>query len=102
MTQVVSRFVVAGFVLALFFALLLGLSEPALAQADGCLGKREIQAMVESGEVLQVSEAQDAAGIEGKIISSSAQLCQVDGQWQWLVNVMDSYGESKPVTLPAQ
>ena len=37
-----------------------------------------------------------------KIISSQARVCMVGGQWEWQVNVMDEYGESKPVSLPAQ
>ena len=42
------------------------------------------------------------SGVDGKIISSQARVCMVDGQWEWQVNVMDEYGESKPVSLPAQ
>jgi len=75
---------------------------PASAQDGRCLDRREIQEKIDSGELIQLSQAMDQAGVDGKIISSAAQVCQVDGQWQWRVNVMDSYGESRPVTLPAQ
>lgn len=75
---------------------------PVAAQDERCLDRREIQEKIDSGELIQLSQAMDQAGVEGKIISSAAQVCQVDGQWQWRVNVMDSSGESRPVTLPAQ
>lgn len=75
---------------------------PAAAQDGRCLDRREIQEKIDSGELVQLSEAMDRAGVEGKIISSALQVCQVAGQWQWRVNVMDSSGESRPVTLPAQ
>jgi hypothetical protein len=75
---------------------------PAAAQEGRCLDRREIQQMIDAGELIQLSEAIDQAGVEGKIISSAAQVCQVNGRWQWRVNVMDSSGESRPVTLPAQ
>jgi len=76
---------------------------PAAQAADGeCLGKRVIQQRIDSGQLRQLSEAMAAAGVDGKIISSGAEVCMVDGQWQWRVNVMDANGESRPVTLPAQ
>ena len=94
----------AGFLAAAVVAgtLVGGFVGPALAQDGPCLDRREIQAKIDSGELIQLSEAMNAAGVDGKIISSAAQVCQVDGQWTWRVNVMDSSGESRPVTLPAQ
>jgi len=79
-----------------------GFSLPAAAQDGRCLDRREIQRKIDSGELRQLSEAMDRAGVSGKIISSAAQVCDVNGSWQWRVNVMDSSGESRPVTLPAQ
>lgn len=75
---------------------------PAAAQEGRCLDRREIQEKIDSGELVQLSQAMDRAGVEGKIISSALQVCEIEGRWQWRVNVMDSYGESRPVTLPAQ
>lgn len=72
------------------------------AHAAECLSKREIQEKTDSGELIQLSEALAASGIAGKIISSQVKVCQVGGQWQWQVNVMDDTGESRPVSLPAQ
>ena len=91
---VVAAVVVAG-------ALVEGVA-PAAAQEGRCLDRREIQEKIDSGELTQLSEAMNEAGVDGKIISSAAQVCEVDGHWQWRVNVMDSAGESRPVTLPAQ
>jgi hypothetical protein len=87
---------------ALVVGALVGGVGPASAQEGRCLDRREIQERIDAGELRQLSEAMDRAGVEGKIISSAAQVCQIGGQWQWRVNVMDSYGESRPVTLPAQ
>ncbi len=97
------RNVFAAFVAAAVVAgTLMGGLGPASAQEGRCLDRREIQEKIDDGELTQLSEAMEQAGVDGKIISSAAQVCQVDGEWQWLVNVMDSYGESRPVTLPAQ
>ena len=75
-------------------------SAPALAQE--CLSRRDIQQKINDGELIQLSQALAQSGVDGKIISSQAKVCQVGGQWEWQVNVMDEYGESKPVSLPAQ
>lgn len=71
------------------------------AYAEDCLGKLQIQKKIDLGELKQVSEAMDDAGVDGKIISSGAEVCLINGRWQWRVNVMDAYGESRPVILPA-
>ena len=84
----------------LTLGLAFGVAAPAVAQE--CLSKREIQQMIDNGELVQLSQAIAQSGVDGKIISSAAQVCEVNGQWQWRVNVMDSSGESRPVTLPAQ
>jgi hypothetical protein len=85
---------------ALAFGLAFGIAAPALAQE--CLSKREIQQMIDNGELIQLSQAMESSGVDGKIISSAAKVCMIGGQWEWQVNVMDEYGESKPVSLPAQ
>jgi len=77
-----------------------GLAVPALAQE--CLSKREIQQKIDSHELIQLSQALAQSNVDGKIISSQAKVCMVGGRWEWQVNVMDEYGESKPVSLPAQ
>ena len=99
MRNVFAAFVAAAVVAGASVGGFLG---PASAQEGRCLARREIQEKIDDGELNQLSEAMDEAGVDGKIISSAAQVCQVNGEWQWRVNVMDSYGESRPVTLPAQ
>ncbi len=85
-------------------ALSLLLGSPGLTSAeDGqCLKKRDIQTKVAAGELLQLADAAALAGLDGKIISSGAQLCQQGGIWQWIVTVMDEQGETRLVSLPAQ
>lgn len=89
-------------VLAGVIALGLGVGFAAPALAQECLSRRDIQQKINDGELIQLSQALAQSGVDGKIISSQAKVCLVDGQWEWQVNVMDEYGESKPVSLPAQ
>ena len=86
---------------AFALGVLAGLVMPAAAQGK-CLDRREIQQKIDSGEVVQVSEAMARSGVDGKLISSTVELCQIGGGWQWRVSVMDAAGESQVVTLPAQ
>ena len=91
-----------GIVAAVGLALLAAFV-PSVQAAEGeCLGRRIIQQRIDSGQLRQLSAAMSSAGVEGKIISSGAEVCMIDGQWQWRVNVMDANGESRPVTLPAE
>lgn len=92
----------ASTVLAGVLALGLGVGFSAPALAQECLSKREIQQKIDNGELVQLSQALAQSGVDGKIISSQARVCLIGGQWEWQVNVMDEYGESKPVSLPAQ
>lgn len=78
-----------------------GLALPVAAQ-EQCLDRREIQQRIDSGEAVQVSQAMARSGVDGKLISSTVELCQIAGSWQWRVSVMDAAGESQVVTLPAQ
>jgi len=96
MKQIVTLVAAGGLALGLA----LGLAAPVVAQE--CLSKREIQEKIDTGELIQLSEAMASSGVDGKIISSAAKVCMIGGQWQWQVNVMDSSGESRPVSLPAQ
>ena len=86
---------------AMALGVMAGFAVPALAQEE-CLDRRQIQQKIDSGEVVQVSEAMARSGVDGKLISSTVELCQIDGGWQWRVSVMDAAGESQVVTLPAQ
>lgn len=98
MTQICRRSIVAA---AVGLVLAMTAAAPVLAQ-EQCLSRREIQEKIDSGEVMQVSAALSRAGVEGKLISSTVELCTIGGSLQWRVNVMDANGESRLVTLPAQ
>jgi hypothetical protein len=98
MTRVWTRSIAAA---AIALGVMAGLAMPAAAQ-EQCLDRREIQQKINSGEVAQVSEAMARAGVDGKLISSTVELCQIGGGLQWRVSVMDAAGESQVVTLPAQ
>ncbi len=86
---------------AIALGVVAGFVAPAAAQGQ-CLDRREIQDKINSGEVAQVAEAMARAGVDGKLISSTVELCQIGGGLQWRVSVMDASGESRVVTLPAQ
>lgn len=94
-----GKYLAAG---ALALALAAVASAPALAQDGQCLSKREIQERISSGEVRPLADAMAAAQVQGKIISSGAELCRAGAGWEWRVNVMDESGESRPVSLPAK
>jgi hypothetical protein len=91
--------ILAATIVALPMAFAFGL--PAFAQGGDCISGRQAQRAVDAGEIAQLPEAAAAAGVREKIISSSAKVCNVDGSPHWVVNVMDSYGESKSISLPA-
>lgn len=86
---------------AIALGVMAGFAVPAVAQGH-CLDRREIQQKIDSGEVVQVSEAMSRSGVVGKLISSTVELCQIGGSLQWRVSMMDAAGESQVVTLPAQ
>lgn len=88
---------------ALLLAAALLLPVPLTDAEEGlCLNRRDIQAKVAAGEVMQLADAVASAGITGKIISSGAELCQQGGIWQWIVTVMDDQGQARMVSVPAQ
>ncbi len=93
--------VVAGLGLALPFGL--ASSGAAAAQEQGdCVGAREAQQAVESGQIMELPDAARRAGLERKFIGQQAQLCNVDGSPHWVVSVMNNSGESERIVLNAQ
>lgn len=91
----------AGFVLAL--PLGLGFSGAAFAQEErDCVGAREAQQAVESGEIMELPDAARRAGLERKFIGQQARLCNVNGSPHWVVSVMNDAGESERIVLNAQ
>jgi hypothetical protein len=94
-----------GAALLLALPTLVAFYSPADAQdaagAGRCLNKREIQQQIDSGRLRQLSEAMARANVDGKIISD-AKVCRDRGQLMWEINIMDNYGASKQVRLPAE
>lgn len=79
----------------------LGLSGVAVAQEyDDCLNKRDIQQALENGEIAPLADVMDQAGISDRPLS--VKVCQIDGSPHYVVNMMDSYGDSKSIVLNAQ
>ncbi len=77
---------------------------PAAAQVStGCISGREAQQFVEARRILSLDRAMQAAGVApNRIISRGAEVCDIDGSPYYRVNIMDEYGDSKPIDLPAQ
>jgi len=83
-------------------ALLAGFALPgaASAQEGACLSKQDIQDRLASGMIAPLADAMSRAGVKGRPLS--VQVCDVDGSDHYIVNMMDSYGESESVTLNAE
>ena len=78
----------------------IGLSGPAMAQERDCLSKQDIQNRLAEGLIAPMADAMDRAGVKGRPLS--VQVCDVDGSDHYIVNMMDSEGESESVTLNAE
>jgi hypothetical protein len=92
--------VLAGHLLAL--PLGLGSSGVFAQEESNCLGAREAQQAVESGEIMELPDAARRAGLERKFIGQQARLCEVDGSPHWVVSVMNESGASERIVLNAQ
>jgi hypothetical protein len=73
----------------------------AAAQDDECISGRQIQQAINDGQILELAEAMDAEGINGKPLSEP-DVCRVNGRLQYRVNIMNSYGEAERIVLNAQ
>lgn len=78
----------------------IGLPGPAVAQERDCLSKQDIQNRLAQGLIAPLADAMDRAGVKGRPLS--VQVCDVDGSDHYIVNMMDSDGESESVTLNAE
>jgi len=87
---------------ALLTALLLlfGAVAPAEAQ-NQCLGNRDIQNGVASGDFAPLSQALASAGVSGSEEVLSVKLCQQNGSWVYVVSVLDRNGYARNLVLPA-
>ena len=78
----------------------IGLPGPVAAQGGNCLSKQDIQNRLAQGLIAPLADAMDRAGVKGRPLS--VQVCDVDGSDHYIVNMMDSEGESESVTLNAE
>jgi hypothetical protein len=87
---------------AMAMALLAGIGLPGVvvAQDDACRSKQDIQDRLSQGLIAPLADAMSRAGVKGRPLS--VQVCDVDGSDHYIVNMMDSDGESQSVTLNAE
>jgi|SRR5687767_7233552 hypothetical protein len=72
------------------------------AQEEGeCVGGRQIQQMISGGEIMDLAEALGQAGIDAKPLSEP-ELCNIDGQLVYHLNIINARGEAERVVLNAQ
>ena len=96
------RKTIVNILAAMAMALLAGIGLPgaAMAQGDACLSKQDIQDRLSQGLIAPLADAMNRAGVRGRPLS--VQVCDVDGEDHYIVNMMDSDGESQSVTLNAE
>ena len=89
--------VLAAMTMALLTAF--ALPAPAVAQ-DQCLSKQEIQQKLSDGEIAPLADVMERAGLQERPLS--VQVCDVDGSPHYIVNMINSNGESQSITLNAR
>jgi hypothetical protein len=88
--------------LCLSLPLMLAPLTASAAQEEGdCVGGRQIQQMIRGGEIMDLAEALGQAGIDGKPLSEP-ELCNIDGQLVYHLNIINARGEAERVVLNAQ
>lgn len=75
-------------------------ASPALAQA--CLGKREIQEAVASGQIQSLDAVLAAAGVSANADILSVQVCDEGGRLVYVIGVLSPSGEAQNLVLGAQ
>lgn len=87
---------------AMAVALLAGPGAPVSAVAqdrNNCLSRQDIQSQLSKGDIEELATVMERAGIEQRPLS--AEVCDLNGEPHYFVNLMDSYG-GKQVTLNAR
>jgi hypothetical protein len=93
---------VASILCAFCLALPLVSSGAVAAQEEGeCIQGRQIQEAISDGLIMELAEALQIAGIDGKPLSEP-EVCRFDGEIQYRVNIMNPNGEAERVVLNAQ
>ncbi|RYE88753.1 MAG: hypothetical protein EOP19_00335 [Hyphomicrobiales bacterium] len=90
--------ILAAMIVALLASL--GSSGAAVAQQGTCLSKQDIQDRLTRGDIAPLADAMTRAGVKGRPLS--VQVCDVNGSDHYIVNMMDSDGESQSLTLNAE
>lgn len=91
--------------LSIFAAILVALplslaaNVPALAQ-ENCLGKRQIQQAIDSGEIMPLDQALAEADRDEQPLS--VKVCDVDGSPTYQVNIINQQGEGERIFLKAK
>lgn len=87
--------------LAVALSLTVAATSPSMAQGGSCLGKRDIQNAVSSGDILPLASILSYAGVEQSQEVLSVKVCDRGGQPYYVVAVVDAYGEVQNLTLNA-
>lgn len=72
----------------------------AMAQGRDCLSRQDIQAQLARGEIAPLADVMNREGIKERPLS--VEVCDVNGQPHYIVNMMDSAGGTQSVTLNAR
>ena len=75
---------------------------PAFAQGNSeCLSDRQIQAAIESGQILSWPKIKNLAGISAYDEVSDVQVCMIDDVPFYILNVVSPEGEAAKIALNA-
>lgn len=88
--------------LALVLAMLLAFSGTLQAQAQSCLGKREIQEAVASGQIMSLDAVLASAGVDGSAEILNVQVCDEGGGLVYVIGVLSEDGQAQNLVLNAQ
>jgi hypothetical protein len=72
------------------------------ASAQGCLGNREIQEAVSSGQIKSLDQVLREAGIDSSQSVLSVQVCDQGGGLVYIIGVLSPSGEAQNLVLNAQ
>jgi hypothetical protein len=93
---------IATTLIALCLALPVASSGAVAAQEEGdCIQGRQIQEAISDGLIMELAQALQLAGIDGKPLSEP-EVCRFGGEMQYRVNIMNANGEAERVVLNAE
>lgn len=72
------------------------------ASAQSCLGNREIQEAVSSGQIKSLEQVLREAGIDSSQSVLSVQVCDQGGRLVYIIGVLSPSGEAQNLVLNAQ